>query len=275
MSNILILEHRNLRVLTTKQLANFFGTTVKIISQNFQRNEDRFKKGVHYFRLEGDELRAFRSNRHFDDYYSGSIPQNEEYSPNMPNLYLWTERGAARHAKMLNSEKAWEVFERLEETYFSLPETQSSLPEAEPYSPDVQAKINAIADDFTAKIILPVYDEMRRMQKQMRTMQQELLTMRRMMSEKQTGQPFSRLNEVLVPDTERHITLQQFFEEQGWDWTAKRAGNVARVMANECRRRGIPLHKNVETGRYLYPESFLLASRELLLSRMSGGTYAA
>ena len=32
---------------------------------------------------------------------------------------LWTERGAARHAKMLETDKAWDVFEQLEDSYFS------------------------------------------------------------------------------------------------------------------------------------------------------------
>ncbi len=36
-----------------------------------------------------------------------------------PHLYLWTKRGAARHAKMLSTDRAWEVFEQLEDTYFN------------------------------------------------------------------------------------------------------------------------------------------------------------
>ncbi|EPW0481128.1 ORF6N domain-containing protein, partial [Escherichia coli] len=44
---------------------------------------------------------------------------------------LWTERGAARHAKMLETDRAWEVFEKLEDCYFSqkIPE-QLQLPES-------------------------------------------------------------------------------------------------------------------------------------------------
>ena len=34
------------------------------------------------------------------------------------SLILWTERGAARHAKMLDTDQAWEVFEQLEDCYF-------------------------------------------------------------------------------------------------------------------------------------------------------------
>ena len=35
-------------------------------------------------------------------------------------LYLWTERGANRHCKILDTDKAWEQFDNLEETYFKV-----------------------------------------------------------------------------------------------------------------------------------------------------------
>lgn len=34
------------------------------------------------------------------------------------SLYLWTERGAARHAKMLETDEAWSFFEKMEDAYF-------------------------------------------------------------------------------------------------------------------------------------------------------------
>ncbi|EOL0007810.1 P22AR C-terminal domain-containing protein, partial [Escherichia coli] len=42
-----------------------------------------------------------------------------QISPKTRSLILWTERGAARHAKMLETDRAWEVFEKLEDCYFS------------------------------------------------------------------------------------------------------------------------------------------------------------
>ncbi|EJS0549968.1 ORF6N domain-containing protein, partial [Escherichia coli] len=53
-------------------------------------------------------------------------------SPKTRSLILWTERGAARHAKMLETDQAWEVFEKLEDCYFSQkqpPTAQNSLNE--------------------------------------------------------------------------------------------------------------------------------------------------
>ncbi|EEW7666795.1 ORF6N domain-containing protein, partial [Escherichia coli] len=52
-----------------------------------------------------------------------------QISPKTRSLILWTERGAARHAKMLETDQAWEVFEKLEDSYFSQkqpPATQKS-----------------------------------------------------------------------------------------------------------------------------------------------------
>ena len=36
------------------------------------------------------------------------------------SLILWTERGALHHAKILDTDLAWEAYEKLEETYFNV-----------------------------------------------------------------------------------------------------------------------------------------------------------
>jgi hypothetical protein len=133
-----VFEHKKQRVLTTKQLSDFYGTEVQVITNNFNRNKERFKRNVHFFRLEGEDLRAFRTTTQID------------LSSNRLNvLYLWTERGAARHAKMLNSDKAWEVFERLEETYFAMPEVQQLAPPPteKPVPSELEAALRAIVRD--------------------------------------------------------------------------------------------------------------------------------
>ena len=42
-----------------------------------------------------------------------------QISPMTRTLYLWTKRGTARHAKMINSDVAWDIFEMLEDAYFN------------------------------------------------------------------------------------------------------------------------------------------------------------
>ena len=97
-------------ILTTARLAEFYETSVDNIQRNFNRNRNRFIEGKHFFRLEGDELRVMKR-----DWTNCPIAEN------VNALYLWTKRGAARHAKMLNTERAWDVFEELEDNYFNRP----------------------------------------------------------------------------------------------------------------------------------------------------------
>ncbi|MCV5360188.1 ORF6N domain-containing protein, partial [Escherichia coli] len=73
----------------------------------------------HYFKIEKNELREFKNRPET----IGLVGKNAR------SLILWTERGAARHAKMLETDQAWEVFEKLEDCYFSQkqpPATQNS-----------------------------------------------------------------------------------------------------------------------------------------------------
>ncbi|EEW5719522.1 ORF6N domain-containing protein [Escherichia coli] len=95
--------------------------------------------GKHFFKAVGDELKNLRLVL--------NESQNEvKISPKTRTLILWTERGAARHAKMLETDQAWEVFEKLEDSYFNQYEKERAM-----------GKMNidfhlAIRDDKTAFI---------------------------------------------------------------------------------------------------------------------------
>lgn len=110
-------EHNDELVLTTEQLAKFYGTSPDNIKKNFNANKERFVEGKHYFKIEDEELKDFK-NRVTESYLVGK---------NANMLYLWTKRGAARHAKMLTTDRAWEVFELLEENYFSAKATNANI----------------------------------------------------------------------------------------------------------------------------------------------------
>lgn len=112
-----VVETNNQRVLTTAQIAEQYGTDTRIISNNFNRNEKRYVEGKHYYCLTGDVLREFKANHQFDD-----------LRPNTNKFYLWTEKGALMLAKSLNTDKAWEAYECLVDTYFSVRE-QGQLPQ--------------------------------------------------------------------------------------------------------------------------------------------------
>ncbi|HBP9240976.1 TPA: ORF6N domain-containing protein [Escherichia coli] len=106
-----IISFSNIPVVTTELLASLYGTEPDYIRKNFNRNSGRFVIGKHYFLLENEELREFK--------HSMSLRPSVKIARNVRSLILWTERGAARHAKMLETDQAWEVFEKLEDCYFS------------------------------------------------------------------------------------------------------------------------------------------------------------
>ncbi|MDE6035215.1 MAG: ORF6N domain-containing protein [Ruminococcus sp.] len=113
------IEQHGQRVLTTAQIAEAYETTVKVISNNFNRNKDRYIEGIHYYCLKNAELQAFKK----------TIPQKYEQFKQAKILYLWTERGALLHAKSLNTDKAWEVYVFLLDTYFRVNETENNYVE--------------------------------------------------------------------------------------------------------------------------------------------------
>lgn len=102
-----VTEIKGCRVLTSRQLAEAYGVTVKQINHNFERNKNRYTVGKHYISLSGKELKELKALR--------QIGANLKYAPVMN---FWTERGALLHAKSLNTDRAWEVYDWLVDFYF-------------------------------------------------------------------------------------------------------------------------------------------------------------
>jgi hypothetical protein len=127
---IAIIEQESQRVLTTQQLATGLGTDTNHIKVNFSRNKSRFEPGKHYYKLEGAELQEFKNQ----------VTDSNLVKKGTSSLTLWTERGAARMAKILNTDEAWDLFEILEENYFdkkNTPQTQIEI---------LQGAINVMAE---------------------------------------------------------------------------------------------------------------------------------
>ena len=108
MENLIPMEWNNQRIMTTKTLAKCYGTDEENIKVNFNRNKNRFTEGKHYYKLVGNKLKEFKN----------LVTDSNLVDKRTPSLILWTERGALRHAKILDTDEAWEVYEELEETYF-------------------------------------------------------------------------------------------------------------------------------------------------------------
>ncbi len=107
--NIVAVEWNGERVITTVQLADVYGTSADNVKRNFSRNKNRFEEGKHFYLLEGSSLREFKNQ----------VTNSPLVAKNTSQLYLWTKRGASRHCKILDTNKAWEQFDYLEESYFN------------------------------------------------------------------------------------------------------------------------------------------------------------
>ena len=105
---VMAVEWRGERVITTAQLAEVYETDINNVQNNFSRNKIRFEEGKHYYILKGAKLKEFKNQ----------VTDSDLVSKNTSHIYLWTKRGASRHCKILDTEKAWEQFDCLEENYF-------------------------------------------------------------------------------------------------------------------------------------------------------------
>lgn len=103
-----VISYKGQRVCTTEQLAQLYDAEPHQLRQNFRNNKARFEEGKHFIKVESAELQDLRVDKSYS-----------QISAKARSLILWTERGAARHAKMLETDKAWEVFEQLEDSYFT------------------------------------------------------------------------------------------------------------------------------------------------------------
>lgn len=110
-TQVSIINFKSVPVITTEMLAGFYDTEPVRIQQNHTRNRERFIEGKHFFKIVGQELKDFVTSLKI-------VANSPVISNKVRSLILWTERGAARHAKMLDTDQAWDVFEQLEDCYF-------------------------------------------------------------------------------------------------------------------------------------------------------------
>ncbi|EOS3589472.1 ORF6N domain-containing protein [Escherichia coli] len=122
------ITHNQIPVITTELLAQLYGTEPVRIRQNHHENKVRFVEGKHFFKVVGNDLKELRVALNYSQNLRVTLSNSQnlqpslrglQISPKARSLILWTERGAARHAKMLETDRAWEVFEKLEDCYFS------------------------------------------------------------------------------------------------------------------------------------------------------------
>ncbi|MGK0740034.1 ORF6N domain-containing protein [Yokenella regensburgei] len=135
--NLPDIRWQGVRVVTTETLAAGYGTGETNIRSNLANHRARFIEGEHIFTLKGDDFRLFRNQG------------NNSYLVNKhaTQVTLWTERGAARMSKIVDTDEAWSFFEKMERAYFhKSPHSESALPD---FSDEVAAA-RAWADEREA-----------------------------------------------------------------------------------------------------------------------------
>lgn len=152
MQQLQVFQVKGQRVLTTEQLATSYGTERKVLQNNFAYNRKRYIEGKHFVSLEKDDLKAFKGCH--------EIQGNLKYTH---ILYLWTEKGALLHAKSLNTDKAWEVYDYLVDFYFRAKEEVVVPKETKsatmtvvdvPENPQILNAIQTIQDDLICMRVL-------------------------------------------------------------------------------------------------------------------------
>lgn len=148
-------EMKGIRVLTSKQLAEEYETTTDTLKKNFSRNRDRFTEGKHYISITGDKLKEFKKNQ---------VTNCHLVANRTSVLYLWTEKGALLHAKSLNTDKAWQVYDYLVDFYFRAKEEPKEMkpvvvPNVQavvniPENPEILSAMQKIKDDITCMQVL-------------------------------------------------------------------------------------------------------------------------
>lgn len=138
MQKLAVFEVHGTRVLTTRQLADMYGTEPEIINNNFIRNKQKYVLEKHYISVSGEEMRSLKTSHQFD----GELKR-------VSRAYFWTEKGALLHAKSLNTDKAWEVYDYLVDFYFRVKEKQPT-PEKKAVVP-VDVEVSKVPDGLPDK----------------------------------------------------------------------------------------------------------------------------
>lgn len=113
MNDFPIIKYKNALVITSDQVANMYGTTKRVVSNDFNRNKSKFTEGKHYFKLTGEELKQFRDIQNLQ-----SSQRGLQISGKTRTIYLWTNRGALLLAKIIDTDIAWTAYEKLVDFYF-------------------------------------------------------------------------------------------------------------------------------------------------------------
>lgn len=102
------------KAMLVKDIAKIHGTTVKRVNELINRNRKRFKDGVDLIDLLSNEKFVVVLN---------DLGFNQNSINRSSNIYLLSERGYSKLLKILEDDKAWEVYDQLVDNYFNMRES--------------------------------------------------------------------------------------------------------------------------------------------------------
>lgn len=103
------------RSILARDIAKIHGVSVKAINQSINRNRRRFNE---------NDLIDLKTSPNFE-----KTLEDLDFSPreigNANNIYLLSERGYAKLLKIMDSDSAWDMYEKLVDEYFALKTTRA------------------------------------------------------------------------------------------------------------------------------------------------------
>lgn len=106
------------KAMLVKDIAEIHGRPVFKVNELINRNIKRFKDGIDVIDLKENNFAIFLKDSGF----------NQAQINASKNIYLLSERGYSKLLKILEDDKAWEVYEELVDNYFNMRSEQKRLP---------------------------------------------------------------------------------------------------------------------------------------------------
>ena len=101
---------KNKKSMLVKDIAVIHGKEVRQINQAINMNRKRFKNGI--------DILDLKENNFAINLMDSGFTQNQVNASN--NIYLLSERGYAKLLKILEDDKAWEIYDELVDNYFNM-----------------------------------------------------------------------------------------------------------------------------------------------------------
>lgn len=125
------------KVMLARDVAEIHGAELKAINQNINRNIKRFRENVDIIDLKTQSLPVTELEQ---------LGFNKQSVANSKNIYLLSERGYAKLIKIMDTDLAWEIHDKLIDEYFQLREQKE------------QEQQTLLADTRYAEALLELYD---------------------------------------------------------------------------------------------------------------------